>query len=221
MIIALQQLSNNLFLKQIITAPTHKDGNTLDFIFTNNINLIHNHEVIPTLLSTSHHALIEIATTYKTNIKTAEEKRDKPHSPFDALNFMDDNIDWESINNNLKEYVWSDKLEGLSPEEEFDHLLDICLKISQKYTPARKGLANKDTTSHIPKERKILMRKRRRKSKQILKTFSPTKKARLKQELVAIEKALQISYKMSTEIKESKALQAIQKNPKYFYSYAK
>ena len=40
MINALNELCNEIFLHQIVHVPTHKDGNTLDLVFTNNLDLI-------------------------------------------------------------------------------------------------------------------------------------------------------------------------------------
>ena len=53
------------FLQQHITNPTHRDGNTLDLIFTNNSNLIHTYEcVIPPLSSVSNHNIVECQSEY-------------------------------------------------------------------------------------------------------------------------------------------------------------
>ena len=54
----LQDLSTELNLTQIIKTATHKDGNVLDLVFTNNVDLITDNTVIPILLSISHHRLL-------------------------------------------------------------------------------------------------------------------------------------------------------------------
>ena len=56
----INQLSNDNFLQQLVTQSTHRGGNTLDLVFTNNDHLIHSHECIkPPLASTSDHYIIE------------------------------------------------------------------------------------------------------------------------------------------------------------------
>ena len=56
------ELCNNFQLNQYVNKPTHKDGNILDLLFTNNDNLIHNLNVIPTILNVSHHSIIQCST---------------------------------------------------------------------------------------------------------------------------------------------------------------
>ena len=50
---------------------------------------------------------------------------------------------------------------------------------------------------------------------------SPSRKAKLKEELISIEMKLQKLYKSTSEFEEDKALRAIKRNSKYFFSYAK
>ena len=65
MLNALNEFSNELYLSQIVTKPTHKDGNILDLVFVNNQSLIHDCTNIPVLQSTSHHYIVEVSTPYK------------------------------------------------------------------------------------------------------------------------------------------------------------
>ena len=71
--VMIQELNSfclDLSLSQIIQSPTHKEGNILDLLFTNCIQHIHSHAVIPTLNSISHHQLIHIATRLFIDSKT-------------------------------------------------------------------------------------------------------------------------------------------------------
>ena len=63
MISNLQEFSQNFFMTQIISEPTHKDRNVLDLVLTNNDKLIHDVQCIGTLLSTSHHKIIEVMSS--------------------------------------------------------------------------------------------------------------------------------------------------------------
>ena len=64
------------------------------------------------------------------------------------------------------------------------------------------------------------MRRRRRINSQLRKTTSEARRKKLKEEAREIEKALQQSYRRSRDFSENKAVNAIKRNSKYFYSYA-
>ena len=68
MLCALNEFCNDMFLYQHVLSPTHKDGNILDLVFTNNISLIHDCSTIPVLHSTSHHSIVMLSTCYKTKM---------------------------------------------------------------------------------------------------------------------------------------------------------
>ena len=65
------------------------------------------------------------------------------------------------------------------------------------------------------------MRRRRKVTKQLVKFPSGAVKLRLEHELIQIELKLQESYVNASSAQEQKALAAIRRNPKYFYSYVK
>ena len=62
----LKEQMNEFFLKQLIDRPTHKDGNVLDLLLINNTNIVHSYHCVPILNEISHHAIIEVATVYRT-----------------------------------------------------------------------------------------------------------------------------------------------------------
>ena len=65
------------------------------------------------------------------------------------------------------------------------------------------------------------MRRRRKVAKQLTTTQPPSKKNKLDSELIDIERKLQESYTRSNDHQEQKAIDAIRRNPKYFFSYVK
>ena len=65
------------------------------------------------------------------------------------------------------------------------------------------------------------MRRRRKVVKQLSKFPSNSVKLRLEKELITIEMKLQESYAESISAQEQKALAAIKRNPKYFFTYVK
>ena len=66
-----------------------------------------------------------------------------------------------------------------------------------------------------------MTRRRRRINRRLIKITSESTKLKLQIELVEIEHKLQKLYKNSANFKEKKAVDAIKKNPKFFFSYAK
>ena len=61
MIEELLVLSNEFFLCQLIKKPTHRKGNTLDLLFSNNPMILHSYNIMDTVLSD--HEIIECLTT--------------------------------------------------------------------------------------------------------------------------------------------------------------
>ena len=65
------------------------------------------------------------------------------------------------------------------------------------------------------------MRRRSKIVKQLNKKQPPAFRSRLSAELIDIEMKLQDSFMQSTDLREQKAVQAIKRNPKYFFTYVK
>ena len=133
--------------------------------------------------------------------------------------FFHENSDWESLNSEFAQYDWEAEFQGCDVNEMFNKFLKTTLEISRKHVPLRKPKGNK--LSKIPKERRIIMRKRRRIQNQMNKTTSGARKEALMRRLVEIEKQLQRSHGNQQEEQENNAVNKIRSNSKYFYSYAK
>ena len=208
------------FLNQHILQSTHKDGNSLDLVFTNNANLLHSYEcIIPTLSSVSDHYIVECKTTLGTSPDDFDSEQPIKSSPLDNLNFFSNDINWEHISDLFKEIDWTLILSGLTPEKQLAIVLDkICL-ICRENIPLRKS--NRTCKPKIPRDRRILMRKRKKISDQLKLNVSNGRRMKLQRKLVDIEISLQNSHLNSKALSELKAIEAIKKNPKYFFSYTK
>ena len=202
----------------MVHKPTHKAGNTLDLVFTNNHQLINEIHSIPTQFSD--HYMIEIASFFKSHFARQHQSQRKFTNVFDSLNFFSDEINWDQIKYELEHVQWEEILLGLEPEEKLDCFLLVCQSISSLYIPKKKT-KTPSRHSKIPRDRRVLMRRRRKVSKQLGRYPSGATKLRLEQELVTIELKLQDSYRNSTSAQEQKALAAIKRNPKYFFTYVK
>ena len=92
----LNRFCNELFMSQYIQKPTHKDGNTLDLVFTNNEYLIHDYSILPVLQSTSNHSIVMVSTSLKVQNFVCDDEKPEPRTKFNALNFFSEEIDWTS-----------------------------------------------------------------------------------------------------------------------------
>ena len=217
----LLELTNEYFLSQIIQKPTHKSGNTFDLLFTNNQSIVHSYNTMETLLSD--HDIIECRTTYCIMSSDGEKPECMEDSDigFDNLNFFSEDTDWISIENELYQHNWELEFRSCSSEQMLEKFIEICKDICIEYVPLRKKKSTLQNKSLIPRDRRKLMRKRRRIIAQLKKTTSETRRKKLKGESVQIESELIKSYQQSQKVCETKAVDAIKRNSKYFFSYAK
>ena len=222
----LEEVAAEYFLLQHVTKPTHKDGNTLDLCFTNNTNLIHSYQCDYTI--SSHHYVVQFKTTLKVESVPEETFRvpneeDGPGAIFDSLNFLSDEADMKGLSEKLESMNWKEVLgdpERTEPAVMLEKFINTCAKESVNYIPKR-TVAQKRKGSRIPRTRRILMRRRTKVNKKLAQPVTPTQKTKLTTELVDIEKNLQKSYKAESTEMEHQAVNAIKKNSKYFYSYAR
>ena len=218
----LQELTNEHFMYQQISGPTHRMGNTLDLFFSNNPAFIHSYQCCPTVFSDHH--IIEGCTTHNSTSQKRDTFRhphtsDGPGAAFDSLNFFSEEVDWDGLRHELDSHDWEEDFKDMGPSEMLKCFLEICTKCAVKFVPVRKSTEKK--ASHIPRDRRILMRRRTKVNKQLTCVTSEARRARLTAESRDIEKKLQASYRSQKADMEHKAVQSIKKNSKYFFSYAR
>ena len=79
----------NMMMMMMISIPTHKDGNVLDLVFTNNNRLCRSYNCIQTLPSISHHYIIETATDYTISKQEYHDEVERPpRTRFEELNIF-------------------------------------------------------------------------------------------------------------------------------------
>ncbi len=214
----LSSFQSRQLLSQMVKNPTHKSGNILDLIFTNNRQLFNEIHCLPT--SKSDHLIVEIATHFKSHFAKAQQTNRKYYNIFDETNFFSEDVDWDGIRSNLQN---PELLAGLNQlntaAEKLDYLIESCEKIGAAHAPKKKTGQSKKRL--VPRDRRILMRRRRKVFKQLTRSQPPSKKKKLDDELITIEEKLQESYTRYNDHQEKKAVEAIKRNPKYFFSYVK
>ena len=205
-------------LTQMVTQPTHKAGNTLDLIFTNNKQLFNEIHCFNTIHSD--HTIVQVASHFKSHFSRSQRKIRQFTNTFDSLNFFNDDVNWIQIQADLHSQDWNLIFNQLDdPNDKLDQLIQTCETIASAHVPKKKTTSSKK--SKIPRDRRILMRRRGKVTRKLSQSKSHSKINKLNQELVDIESKLQDSFNKSTTYQEQKAIQAIKKNAKYLFTYVK
>ena len=219
MLYSLSLLKNKHFLNQHIDKSTQIAGGTLDLLFCNNDAIIHSYETIKPLQSTSDHFVIEV-NAHLCSTSVVEEEKPSRASPFDNLNFHSNDIDWESMSAAIKSRIGNADLEQIPPNERLDSLMQLLTSIAFQFVPAKK--TSRGGNTKIPRDRRILMRKRRKLLDRYNDPATGHKfRDKAREKLIKIEILLQKSHHDGMKRREQLALKSIKTNPKYFFSYAK
>lgn len=213
----LLHFTNSMFLTQVITKPT-RGNNILDLFFINNRDTLTSFTTEKTIFSD--HNLIVITTNYKKVGSPAEAAILPKRNPFSKFNFFSCNINWEAVNSSLSNTNWEILLQDGDPNDMLDSLLNVIHRICIKNIPERSPSSRKNKNI-IPKDRKILMRRRASINQQIKKTTNEQRKRALHEKVSAIESQIIVSHEKQRSEEEIQAMRNIKNNPKYFFSYCK
>ena len=106
---------------------------------------------------------------------------------------------------------------GKTKEEAVKSFENHCIERTYEHVPKKLGKPT-GKKRRIPRDRRILMRRRTKVDKQILN--NPLRE-KLKEERLEIERKILDSHKNERKRKEDKAIAACKNNRKFFFSYAK
>ena len=215
MINLLSEFCSQHFLFQLINEPTHRAGNTLDLVLTNDPDLFPSFKLTPASPISSHSVI-----TVQTMLQASPQPYCAPQdfTRFDQMNLLSDKTDWNSIRAILDAVNWHKLLENLSLTKMVEKFTEVCENAAFNNAPRRK---RRNTKKKIPRDRRTLMRKRTKLRKQFSDSTSEMKKTRIRNSLIDIERKLQDSYKLQDQREEELAVKAISSNPKYFYSFVR
>ena len=214
---ALINFASDHFLTQLVKEPTRLN-NILDLVYTNNEDIFSDIEVHENNLL-SDHRLIVANLTISCN-ENSETIANLPQNSLRSLNFFDKNINWERINQEIANIKWEERFSGFDINENFEYFCSELLRISSKYVPKKK--TTKERKPKIPRDRHLLIRKRRTMNKRMYqnKNHSRNRIERFKLSIASIEQQLKVSYDNELKQKELKATECIKQNPKYFFTFA-
>ena len=206
------------FLSQYVNQPT-RERNILDLLLTNNDNLVLHTSSEETTLSD--HNIVKVHTTYNIQSKKTTAPPSIPTHSFRSLNLY--KADFEKINAHLETIQWDDLKKLCSPEE-FPELLRLTvLQVCTLYAPPK--IPPRKQSNPFVRDR-IILRRRKRKVKNQIRVknrINPNsnKLMTLRAELYDLNTKIKESIEQQELEKETKVLEKIQENPRYFYSYAK
>jgi exonuclease III len=212
-------LADNHCMEQYIEQPT-RGNNILDLLFLDNEEFLHHYTVQETILSD--HNLIIIHTNLTEEEKITESCEEVTSHPdqvsFRQLNFFNEKIDWNKIQEDLNEMDWTAMTDGLQAQEIYRIFVNETLQVCIKHVPLRK-LPPKQ--KRIPQDRRILMRKITKLSKKVHHSRNEHNKKAMTSKILLLEEQLKDSHREEHQREEEAAVGAIKTNPKYFYKYAK
>ena len=189
-------------------------------MFCNNTAIIHSYETLKPLRSTTDHFVMEVSTPMLCKAMDDEEEQTPLLSPFDSLNFFSNDIEWEKMSDELLNRFKDEELSILSPNDHLRKVMEVLIDVAYKHIPTKRT-ARKGSHTRIPRERRILMRKRRKLMEKLSQSTTEMKKESIKNKLVKIELLLQKSHIDCRSRREQLAVKAIKTNSKYFFAYAK
>ncbi|MEC7567513.1 MAG: hypothetical protein VYA01_00720, partial [Bacteroidota bacterium] len=214
----IESFQARLLLTQVVNKATHRSGNTLDVVFTNYRQMFNEINCIPTTFSD--HFVVEIASHFKSHFAKAQQRSKQFFNKFDEHNFFSEDVQWDNIRQELStQLFWQNFDQCDTAASKLDFLITKCEEAGAAHAPKKK--TNNSKKKLIPRDRRILMRRRRKIAKQLANSPAPSKKCKLENELIEIEDKLQASFKKSNDFQETKAIEAIKRNPKFFFSYVK
>ena len=216
----LRDLCTNVGLCQVVDFSTHIGGNILDLVFVNNEFLSHSVNCYNTPQCLSHHDIIEVNTNFSFSQERVDDISPPPYKGMYRYNFFHESINWENVKNAFDSYDWNHEFEDLDVHEMTEKFVSITDHVCSQFIPFK--IISSNSHSKIPRNRKILMRRRRKLNLKLSSiNISLERKSAVRKALVQVEKDLLRSYSSSRNYQESKAVNSIKKNSKYFFSYVK
>ena len=206
------------FLSQYVDVST-RQNNILDLCLMNTDRIL-NISSDPTKLSD--YNVVSITTQYPLDaIPKAHTTLSEPHT-FRSLNMQ--KADFDKVRSHLQTVDWDVLRESCSAAE-FPELLKLTvLQICELYIP-EKVSSNKSMSKHSRNRRTLHRNKRNlQKNLNMLQTLTPLKTRKIqkiKDKLEEIHTQIKESIDEQRIDEERRAVQAIKKNPRYFFSYSK
>ena len=205
------------FMEQVIHTPT-RGKNILDLVFTNTSELISGYSTIVNR-KFSDHNILKVRLNYKDkNEKKTERKNPYPNNiyKYDLMNATEEDwIRYDVLLSKLSE-DFDNKSEGENTEERLNRYYATLEKVVETLFEKKEAFKGEEEKKNhpknkIPKDVRILMRKKTSVSKKIMSSNNEKKTLGLLKTLQIIEEDLERSYRTMKIKKEKEALGKIKK----------
>ena len=148
-------------------------------------------------------------------------KEQVPESDTNLSAYSYESANWKNIKAALKKINWPEVLaEYKKSEEKLKVILEIVIKIIEENCTTFRNQQGSHS-NRIPKDRSVLFRKKRKLNKELQKRNPPDRKTQIEKAIGEIDKKLLNSYEKENIVNESRAIENIKSNPKYFFTYAR
>ena len=210
---SLLEMCGEHFMLQMVEEPT-RERNTLDLMFTNEVNLITAVEV--TKSSYSDHDIIEMCTNYSLKEKEKCNREQSEDNEFRTLNFRAKSVKWKNIAGMIEDIDWDQEFESRNSIACGKNMLEKFTKCAKENAPKRNTQSN---GSKIPKERKKLHNRIKMLKRKKHIAHSKERKRRLEKQILETEHKIIESKRNERMDKEKQCIEAMKDNPKVFYSF--
>ena len=209
------KLCGKFNLIQTVDEPT-RGTNTLDLIFTNELDIFSNREVSHSALSD--HYFIELTTTIKTENVSENENIKKSKGGLRQLNFFSNKVKWDEIKREILNINWGDLLKEKDTYECTTILNKMINEICFRYIPARGRNSGK---RNIPKVRKKLLGRLKMIRRKLRKALDKERINELNERILETERLIVDARRAERIEKEIAIVNSLSKNPKLLFSYSK
>ena len=198
---------------QIIEEPT-RERNTLDLMYTNEINIVTNIDVNKSAISD--HSRVEISTTYIIKEEEIQQNNKETENAMRSLNFHNKRkIDWKNIVKIVKEMPWRTICDNGKVIEVIEYLLDKLYKVCIENMPKRNKGSKRN---RIPREVKKLLNRIKMLRREKHKAYTKEKKKDIENRIFETEEQLIKTKQKKKYESERNAIDCMKENPKMLYS---
>ena len=212
----LMEIADRYHLVQAIEEPTRKE-NTLDLMFTNEIDAFKQIEVTGTFMSD--HDVIEITTDigWNTGVNGGEGRVDMKEDDLRQLNFHSEKIPWSEIGQILNELDW-EKIFGERNVEECTYIfIEIIKTICLRIIPRK----SKKSKSKIPRERRTLLNRIKMLKRKKHRSKNIKDKRKIEENIIETETILSMIKNQERYINEKIVINNMKENPKVLFDFIK
>ena len=199
----------NRCMEQYVCGPT-RGNNTLDLFLTDNPDIVKDITIQDSTQSDHRIILIESGLTGNSDKQPPENS-----SGISSFNFWHKEANWDEINRKLSLVNWD---VSSSPEDLYKMILTEVERAADGVFPIK--ILNK-RRKNIPRDRKVLMRRKTKLNKRLKRETNESIILRLKSNIRDVEQMIILSHETESRNIEKNAIDTIKVNPKFFYKYAR